>query len=127
MSLKPCPFCGSDGFNHQGGIMCSNSDCFMFNVCVSEQFWNNRPIESDLMEWKSHFKEENKRLTKQISLMQCCANCEYSGGVWFVQKMLNCYKCEGQNWKLKNALNKALVEYSERIKNETNQRAEPGR
>jgi len=65
MNPKPCPFCGNDGFNHQGGIMCSNSDCFMFNACVSEQFWNNRPLENDLQNDVDCLIQENMRL-KQL-------------------------------------------------------------
>ena len=68
--LKPCPFCGSDGFNHQGGIICSNSDCFMFNACVSEQFWNNRPIEQDLQNDIGDLSRENIGLKSILKALE---------------------------------------------------------
>jgi hypothetical protein len=63
-NLKPCPFCGAKGFEHQGGVMCENSACFMFHATVSEIFWNKRPIEESLQ--------------NTIESMKSCLNCEYN-------------------------------------------------
>ena len=45
--LKPCPFCGSDA-NYRSGydihkVGCSNFKCFLRNLPVYPEQWNNRP------------------------------------------------------------------------------------
>ena len=52
--LKPCPFCGSPAYSYHdncidfAGVKCDLGGCVCADILITENNWNNRPIEDAL-------------------------------------------------------------------------------
>ncbi len=53
--LKPCPFCGSPAYSYHdncidfAGVKCDLGGCVCADILITENNWNTRPIEDNLI------------------------------------------------------------------------------
>ncbi len=53
--LKPCPFCGSPAYSYHdncidfAGVKCNLGGCVCADILITENNWNTRPIEDNLI------------------------------------------------------------------------------
>ena len=66
--LKPCPFCGSPAYSYHdncidfAGVKCDLGGCVCADILITENNWNTRPIEDNLIARIVELEAENEKI-----------------------------------------------------------------
>ena len=64
--LKPCPFCGSPAYSYHdncidfAGVKCNLGGCVCADILITENNWNTRPIEDNLIARIAELEEKQR-------------------------------------------------------------------
>ena len=71
--LRPCPFCGSPAYSYHdncidfAGVKCDLGGCVCADILITENNWNNRPIEDALTARIAELEAENAALKAKLN------------------------------------------------------------